>query len=133
MSIIPVLDSRADALSRDYPDGRYRCNMTTVRGGQAITAQHLIDGSNELDDLVVNGSAQFAVEIISSATFTSVFELAPEGRSSHTFDLDATTIVKDGAQARPGLIAVRDCTLPVTRLSPAWRDIGSSVAVLAGQ
>ncbi len=133
MRIIPVLDSRADALSCDYPDGRYRCNMTTVRSGQAITAQHILDGADELDDLVARGSAQFAVEIISSATFTSLLERAPERLSSHTFDLDAAMIAKEGAQARPGLIAVRDCTLPVTRLSPAWQDIGGSVAVQAGQ
>ena len=133
MRIIPVLDSRADALSCDYPEGRYRCNMTTVRGGQAITAHHIIDGAPELDDLVANGLARFAVEIISSATFTSVLERAPEGLPSHTFDLDAATISKDGAQALPGLIAVRDCTLPVTRLSPAWQHIGGSVSVKAGQ
>lgn len=133
MSIIPVLDSRADALSADYPEGRYRCNITTVRGGSAIAAKHIIDGADELDDLVASGSARFAVEIISSATFTSTLEPAPAGLSSHTFDLDAATIAKTGAQARPGLIAVRDCTLPLTRLSPAWRDIGDSVAVRAGQ
>lgn len=133
MSIIPVLDSRADALSCDYPEGRYRCNMTTVRGGSAIAAKHTIDGADELDHLVVNGSARFAVEIISSATFTSTLERAPEGHSSHTFDLDAATIAKAGAQARPGLIAVRDCTLPVTKLSPAWRDTGDNVAIRAGQ
>lgn len=133
MSIIPVLDSRADALSCDYPEGRYRCNMTTVRGGSAIAAKHVIDGAAELDDLVDSGSARFAVEIISSATFTSTLERAPEGLSSHTFDLDAATIAKAGAQARPGLIAVRDCTLPVTRLSPAWQDLGGSVEVRAGQ
>lgn len=133
MSIIPVLDSRADALSRDYPDGRYRCKMTIVRGGQAITAQHTIDGADELGDLIANGSARFAVEIISSTTFTGRLELAPESAPTQTFDLDPATIAKDGAQARPGLIAVRDCSLPVTLLSPAWQDLGGSVAFRAGQ
>ena len=133
MSIIPVLDSRADALSRDYPDGRYRCKMTTVRDGQAITAQHIIDGADELDDLVANGVARFAVEIVSSATFRSSLERAPKSTSTHTFDLDAATVTKDGAQARPGLIAVHECSLPVTRLSPAWQNLGGSVTVRAGQ
>lgn len=133
MSIIPALDSRSDALSLDYPDGRYRCNMTTVRGGSAMTAKHVIDGAEALDELVTDGSARFAVEIVSAATFASVLELAPEGLSSHTFDLDASTVAKDGAQARPGLVAIRDCTLPIAELSPAWRDIGHSVAVRAGQ
>lgn len=133
MNIIPALDSRSDALSLDFPDGRYRCNMTTVRGGSAMSAKHVIDGADELDELVASGYARFAVEIVSSATFTSVLELAPEGLSSHTFDLDASVIAEDGAQVRPGLIAIRDCPLPVTRLSPAWRDIGNSVAVRPGQ
>ncbi len=133
MSIIPVLDSRSDALSRDYPDGRYRCKMTTVRSGQAITAEHVIDGADELDNLVANGVARFAVEIVSSATFRSSLERAPEGTSTHTFHIDEATVAKDGAQARPGLIAVRDFSLPVTRLSPAWQDLGGSVAVRAGQ
>ena len=133
MSVIPVLDSRADALSYDWPDGRYRCNMTTVRRGQAIRAQHIIEGAGELDDLIANGAARFAVEIVSSATFTSILERAPEGELFHTFDLDAATVAKEGAQARPGLIAVRDCTLPVVGLSPAWRDLGGTVAIRAGQ
>lgn len=133
MKIIPVLDARDDALSCDYPDGRYRCNMTTVRRGHAIRAHHILDGTDELHELVAHGMARFAVEIISSATFRSSLQLAPEGATSHTFDLDAATVAKDDAQARPGLVAVRDCTLPVIRLSPAWRDIGGTVAVQAGQ
>ena len=133
MKIIPVLDARDDALSCDYPDGRYRCSMTTVRRGQAIKARHILDGTDELHELVARGVARFAVEIISSATFTSSLQLAPEGTSLHTFDLDAATVAKDGAQARPGLVAVRDCTLPAARLSPAWQGIGESIEVQAGQ
>ena len=67
MKIIPVLDARDDALSCDYPDGRYRCNMTTVGRGQAIKARHILDGTDQLHELVARGMARFAVEIISSA------------------------------------------------------------------
>ncbi|WP_419946279.1 hypothetical protein [Candidatus Poriferisodalis sp.] len=133
MSIVPVLDDRVDALSRDWPEARYRCNMTTVRNGQAITAHHVLEGADGLDALVASGAARFAVEIVSSATFRSSLERAPEGTRTHTLDLDAATFAKDGAQARPGLIAVRDCTLPVAHLSPAWQGLGDIVEVQAGQ
>ncbi|WP_420608869.1 hypothetical protein [Candidatus Poriferisodalis sp.] len=133
MSIVPVCDARVDALSRDWPEGHYRCNMTTVRSGYAITAHHILEGADELNELVVSGAARFAVEVVSSATFRSSLVLAPEGAAQHTLDLDAATFAKDGAQARPGLIAVRDCALPVTHLSPAWRELGPSVEVQAGQ
>ncbi len=133
MSILPVLDSRPDVLSLDWPEGRYRCTMTPVRGGQAITADHLVEGADALATLVTSGSARFAVEIVSPVTFTSFLELAPEGSSSHTFDLDPSRVAKDGAQARPGLVAVVDCKLHATQLSPAWQSLRSDVEVRAGQ
>ena len=133
MSIIPVLDSRDDALSCDWPDADYRCVMTTVNDGQAARAVHMLTEARGLAELVAGGLAAFAVEVVSPATFTSQLHLAPEGSESHTFDIDAGAVSKEGAQARPGVVAVRDCELSLAQCRAAWHLQGESVRVAPGQ
>ena len=131
MSVVPVLDSRADMLSCDWPDAEYRCEMTQLSGGERIKATHYLDGADALSELVQREKAQFAVEIVSPATLTTSLKLAPEGERHHTFELGAE-IDNDGAQARPGLITVTDCVVPVGQLNTVWQG-HSGIAVLKGQ
>ncbi len=132
MSILPVLDSRVDSLSCDYPAAHYECKFTNVPSKPAISAHHIISGADALSDLFTSGKAQFAVEVVSPRTFTSTLEVAPSGSDTHIIDLDPSKLAKDGAQAKPGFIAVEDCTLPTALLSAAWHDFGAYVAVKAG-
>ncbi len=133
MNIIPTLDCRLDSLSCDYPEGMYGCTMISLRGGSAISARHDLSGAPDLDRLIIDGMASYAVEIVSSDTFTSSLTCAANGASNHEFNIDNATISLDGAQARPGIIAVHDCELATARLNGAWSDLGASVAVHAGQ
>ena len=131
MSTIPVLDSRIDALTCDYPDGSYQCKMTPTTGG-TVKADHTLNEAPELERLLNEHAARFVVEIVSKRTFKSRLEQADPCGWSHQFNLDTAAITKRGAYARPGLIAVRDCELSTEHLAPAWRSVGS-VSVRAGQ
>ncbi len=133
MNVVPVLDSRLDVLSCDWPQGKYSCQMTSVRDGSAIQVSHQIDEAEALIKLVESGSVRCAVEVTSPRTFSSSLELAPQGSWSHTLDLAPLKVAKDGAQARPGLLAVVDCKLPSTQLSAGWQAHGSDIEVRAGQ
>ena len=119
-------------LSCDWIDAEYRCEMTQLRGGARIKAAHRLRGADALSEFVERGTAKFAIEIVSPATLTAVLKLADAGETHHTFDL-SVEINSDGAQARPGLIAVSDCVVPVAQLSSAWQQHSESIAVRAGQ
>lgn len=131
MSIIPVLDTRRDAMSCDWINADYQCELIQLNDGESVKVSHHIDGADELIDIVRAGSARFAVEITSPNIFRSFLELAPEGESSHTFILGSGD--KTDAQARPGLIAVRGCVIPVDHLSSVWQAHSGGIAVQAGQ
>ena len=129
---IPVLDLRSDALTCDYPSASYRCALTPTSKG-VVRVLHELEDAPELAELVSDDAARFAVEVVSKRTFRSRLEQADAGEWSQTFNLDAAGITKAEAQARPGLIAVRDCQLPVEGLGLAWRSLNAPVNVRAGQ
>ncbi|MCQ3814375.1 MAG: hypothetical protein KTU85_08160 [Acidimicrobiia bacterium] len=133
MRVVPVIDTRVDALSCDYPDGRYQCKMTTVSSGKTLRADHEIEGADELKKLLSKGFVMFALELVSTVSLISTLELAEEGKSTQTVVLDPSSVAEQGAQARPGLIAVRNCTLSGSGLSPAWQEFGGRIPVQAGQ
>lgn len=132
MSVIPVLDTRRDAMSCDWVDADYQCELIQLNGGKSVKVSHRITGADALLDLVLSGSAKFAVEITSPSTFRSFLELAQAGETSHTFHL-GNDDDKSDAQARPGLIAVRSFVLPVDHLSSVWRTQSNGITVSTGQ
>ena len=133
MSLIPVLDARADTASCDYPLGSYACALTKLRSGSAIRATHRLDNVPALSALVEAGSACFAVEIRSTTTFTSQLHRAAPGETCHDLTLDTDVLARDGGQALPGLVAIRDCSLSLANCTETWRQLRDKIPVKAGQ
>ena len=133
MSIIPVLDARADTASCDYPLGSYACALTKLRSGSVIRASHRLNGAPALSELIAAGAACFAVEIRSTATFTSQFHRAEQRESSHDVTINTDILARDGGQALPGLIATADCSLPLADCTDTWRELEHGIPVKAGQ
>ena len=133
MSLIPVLDARADTASCDYPLGSYACALTKLRSGSTIRAAHRLDGAPALSALVEAGSACFAVEIRSTTTFTSQLHRAVPRETWHDLTLDTDVLAREGGQALPGLMATRDCSLSLADCTETWRQLDDSTPVRAGQ
>lgn len=115
LSHFPVL--REDRATLDWERASYGVEIE-IRHGRARVSHRLSDAA-EIEELIASGDARFALEV--RCPTTQFADLRLEASSSFEVAWPPNA-VGDEVFLLPGVVAVKDVTLPASALSELWND-----------
>ena len=122
---VPIL--REDGTSLDWRDASYEPRV--VIGNGRGTVEHRLEGASQLGELVVDGKAEWVVELRSPATLYAGIVGSSRARSfALKWDTDGVT---SSSYVIPGMVTTQTVDLEAYGLHPVWGE--SPVTVPPGR